>query len=139
MKKRYSSLPAGWSRVAFGIGVGMLAILTMTGGFAWLIRAELLDREGGGLYAVAILIAATLLGALSTGRGEGNAMRCAGVGIGLTLALLFLDLLFFDGGLKGLLPGILVIGGTCAAALLLRMGNHRGQRIQYRRPKYRNR
>lgn len=138
MKKRYSSLPAGWKRVAFGVGVGMLTILAVTGGFAWLIGKELLDREQMGLCAAAVLILGTLMGTLSVGRGEGSGARCAGVGVGLALMLLFLDLLFFDGGLKGLAPGALVIAGTCGAVVLLGIGNRGGRRVKYRGTKYRN-
>lgn len=139
MKKRYSSLPAGWKRVAFGIGVGVLAVLVMTGGFAWLIEREALDRERMGLCSAATLIFGTLAGALSVGRGEGSAARCTGVGVGMVLMLLLLDLLFFDGRLNGLLPGILVIAGSCAAAMLLHLGGSGGKRVKYRGTKYWNR
>lgn len=121
--------------VGLGIGVGLVGMLALTGGFAWLVSNEIVGREQLYLAAAGILLIGSLLGALCCGRGEGRWIRCAIMALGLALGLLALNLTFFDGSLAGLIPGVPVVAAGAAVGALA-TGSKKG-RTKYR--KYRHR
>ena len=138
MKKGINaSLPQGWKNVCFGIGTGMLGILTVAASFAFLIEKEILDVAYMNIAASLALLIGSLLGALCSGRGEGRILRVICVGVGQLLLLLLINIIFFGGSLGGLVPGVVVISGGCAAATLIRASGSGRKRSHYRR--YRNR
>lgn len=128
-----------WRRIAFGIGVGLVVMLAVTGGFAWMMSAQVLGREHEGLASAGTLIISAFLGALCSGRGEGQIVRSAAVGAGMILVMLLLNLLLFDGSLSGVIPSAVVTIGASAAAGLIGgvPGNRRSGKYRY--SKYRNR
>lgn len=139
MKKNFDFPIRDGRRVLLGVGVGLVVMLATAGGIAWLVYRGMLGREHLSIASAVILVLGSLLGALSTGRGEGRLVRCFVVGVGIVLALLLMNLLLFDGNLRGLLPGLLVIAGGAGAAALLGGGSSSRRHRKYRYPKYANR
>lgn len=136
-ERRYDRM--GWSPAVFGMGVGLVSVPVLTGGFAWMIHREILGMEHMDLAAAAVLVVGGVLCGCFSGGGEGRLLRsCAAAG-GLILALLVICLGAYDGSLRGLLPGGgAVLGGAAAAALV--RGRGVGRRSPARRyGKYRNR
>lgn len=129
----------GWKKAVFGLAIGLLAIMVMTGSFAWFVDREMMGREHMSLASAVVLALSGLLGGLCCGRGEGRLGRCVIVGAGLILMLLLLNLLLFDGHLSGLLPGSLVIFGSVAASMLIGGQKRSRSRRSYSYKKYRNR
>lgn len=130
-----------WKRICFGIGLGVLTMIVGAGLIAWLENRQMLDQEHLSFASVAMLVIGGLTGGAGAGRGEGRFVRCAVTAGGIVLILLLLNLICFDGQLGGLLPGILVIGGSSEAFALL-TGGAKGRRTKYKpyKPhKYRNR
>lgn len=128
-----------WKRTVFGIGVGFVLMLVLTGAFAWLMDIEVLSRESMGLASAGVLILSAFLGGLCSGRGDGQIVRCLAVGGGMILLILFMNLLLFGGSLKGLIPEAVMIVGSSAAAGMVGGIPVRGKRRKYRYAKYRNR
>ena len=112
-------------RAMFASVLGLLMLLCLTGLFAWMIQNEILDISRMDLAAAGILIAASGMTALAAGRGEGRIRRTAMAEGGLVLILGVVNLLLFDGDLGGMIPCVLLIAGTAAAALLATAGKQK--------------
>lgn len=139
MNQSHSFLIQDWKRVAFGIGAGILVILAATGGFAWLISREIISREHMEIASAVVLVTGSLVGAFVTGGGDGRPARCVAAGMGIILLLLMINLMFFDGNIRRMIPGAVLVAGSVIAASIMG-GNHKGRRRgNYRYPKYSNR
>lgn len=109
-------------RILLASGMGLLLILAGTGAFAWLILQRVIDITHLDLMAAAVLIFGSGGTALLSGAGEGSGKRTLLSEGVLVLLLLGLNLVLFDGSLTGVLPCVVLMGGTAGGICLLRMG-----------------
>lgn len=125
-----------WKRIGLGVGVAMLAMLTLTALGAWAMERELMGMEWTNYAAAGILLVSSFLGAAAARVGAESWLEpvaCAG---GLWLCLLLTNLLGFGGDLKGASAVALAILGGAGCAMLPGRG---GKRRASSRRKRRNR
>lgn len=122
---------------AFAGSVGVLTVLAVSAFFAWLISREILGFAYLDYAAAGALLSGGFLGGLTCGRGEGRWIR-AGMAVGwMILILLAVNQIGFEGSLPGLIPCIVLVLGSVAAAVLA-MGDKKGRkRRSYQIKKYR--
>lgn len=111
-------------RGLIGAALGILASLSAAGTFAWMLLRQLLDMEHMDMMAAGILILGSGAAALFCGAGEGRGRRALIAEGGLIVFLGLLNLALFDGALEGVVPCLLLIGGTAGAVLLLTGRKH---------------
>lgn len=108
-------------RGLFAVAMGILTMLVVTGFFSWAIIRQWLDIKHMDLMAAGVLIAASAMVAMVSARGEGIAKRVVTGELGFGVFLAVLNLGLFDGNLSGCIPCIVLIAGTSAAVMLMRM------------------
>lgn len=111
-------------RGLIGAALGILASLSAAGTFAWMLLRQLWDMEYMDMMAAGILILGSGAAALFCGAGEGRGRRTLIAEGGLIVFLGLLNLALFDGALEGVIPCLLLIGGTAGAVLLVAGHKH---------------
>ena len=122
-----------WRSVLLGIGVGVLALLSVCAAAAAMMVRGIVDVETMGLWAAGITVGSGLLGCLSAMLAGGEALDAALVGLGELVVLFGLNGVLCGGEMEGVAVTILALAGGCGAALLLGAGKGRGRRRR-RRP-----
>lgn len=129
----------GWKKVLFGSCVGMLVMLAIAAGAAWLMQSEMMEEDASDVVSLMMLLCGGLFGSLSSGTGEGRAVRCMLVAVGLMLALLLINLILCDGTVMGAGPGGLALFAGAGAAALIGGAGKSGRRRKKKYARYRNR
>lgn len=122
--------------ILFAAGTGLLTMLIMTAGGAWLLEQELIRCENDRYLAAIALVTGAWVGCGVGGRGEGRAKRNLLIGGIQILCLLLINLLRYGGVLSGVLPGSLLIMGISLAAAILRSDKKLGKTRGIPRRKY---
>ena len=122
-----------WRSVLLGIGVGVLAMLSVCAAAAAMMVRGIVDVETMGLWAAGITVGSGLLGCLSAMLAGGEALDAALVVLGELVVLFGLNGVLCGGEMEGVAVTILALAGGCGAALLLGAGKGRGRRRR-RRP-----
>ena len=114
-----------------------LAVVITAAMFAWLIGREILGMEYLNVSAAVALIMGGVAAALSGGRGADRWVRTLFAALGLLLLLLAVNLLGYEGSLKGVIPCVLLVLGSGAGTSLVLGGRQREKRRKYQIKKYR--
>lgn len=125
-----------WKRIGFGIGVGAVALLAMTGLGAWVLERELMGVQWADYLAAVILLVSSFLGAKTAGASAERWIGPVLTGLGLWLVLAVIHVFGFGGPLEGAGVTALAILGGSGAAVLLGGG---GKRAKRRSRNFRNR
>lgn len=113
-----------FGRGLIGAALGVLTILSAAGAFGWMVLRQLWDIEHMDIMAAGMLILGSGVSALCCGAGEGRGRRTVIAEGGLMVFLGLLNLALFDGAMEGVVPCLLLMGGTTGAVLLVTGRKH---------------
>lgn len=125
-----------WKQIGLGTGVGVIAMLTMTGLGAWLLERELVGLEWTNYLAALNLLVSSFVGGKTAGTSPERWPGPMMTGIGMWAVLLLIHLAGFGGQPEGAGATALAILGGTGASILLGGG---GKRRKVRTRRYRNR
>lgn len=128
---------AVWKRIGLGALGAFLAVVISAALFALLMDREVLGLEYLNVCAAASLILGGIAAGLSGGRGAERWAGSAAAAAGLLLLLLAVNLMGYDGALKGAVPCCILILGSTAGTTLAMGGRKREKRRKYQIKKYR--
>jgi len=124
-------------RILFGIGIGLICVISVCALGAWLLETGILSEAYEDIMAALSLLLAGFISAISVGKGEGQLIRVISSGIGLILLMMLINLIGFGGRLNGLVPSLIVVSGGCVSAMLT--GRKKKKRTAIKKRKNTNR
>lgn len=127
------SMPVG---IAWGTGTALALTMVLSVLEAWMIHREVLRQQSIGYGVMGILLVSVVIGSAVAKRKIKRRLAAAALLTGLCyyFCLLSITALFFGGQYSGMgVTGLLILGGSGAAAAMGKTGIRRGKKLRFSR------